>query len=73
MEQMVVAVVLQQFPYMNARLAPDAVEIRSHVNAGFPKTVISNSSRLLLWRMSFFFLSTPTQIFFSSKFSDIVK
>jgi len=30
----VVAVALRQFPYMNARLAPDAVEILSHVNIG---------------------------------------
>jgi pyruvate dehydrogenase E2 component (dihydrolipoamide acetyltransferase) len=30
----VVAVALRQFPYMNARLAPDAIEIMSHVNLG---------------------------------------
>jgi len=30
----VVAVALRQFPYMNARLAPDAIEILSHVNIG---------------------------------------
>ncbi len=30
----VVAVALRQFPYMNARLAPDAVELLAHVNIG---------------------------------------
>ena len=30
----VVAVALRQFPYMNARLAPDAIEILGHVNIG---------------------------------------
>jgi pyruvate dehydrogenase E2 component (dihydrolipoamide acetyltransferase) len=30
----VVAVALRQFPYMNARLAPDAIEIMGHVNIG---------------------------------------
>ena len=30
----VVAVALRQFPYMNARLAPDAIEILSHINIG---------------------------------------
>lgn len=30
----VVAVALRQFPYMNARLASDAIEIMSHVNIG---------------------------------------
>jgi len=30
----VVAVALRQFPYMNARLAPDAIELMGHVNIG---------------------------------------
>jgi pyruvate dehydrogenase E2 component (dihydrolipoamide acetyltransferase) len=30
----VVAVALRQFPYMNARLAPDAIELLGHVNIG---------------------------------------
>ncbi|MFZ1043358.1 MAG: dihydrolipoamide acetyltransferase family protein [Anaerolineales bacterium] len=30
----IVAVALRRFPYMNARLAPDAIEIMSHVNIG---------------------------------------
>ena len=30
----ILAVALRQFPYMNARLAPDAIEIMSHVNIG---------------------------------------
>ena len=30
----IVAAALRQFPYMNARLAPDAIEIMSHVNIG---------------------------------------
>ena len=30
----IVASALRQFPYMNARLAPDAIEIMSHVNIG---------------------------------------
>ena len=30
----IVAAGLRQFPYMNARLAPDAIEIMSHVNIG---------------------------------------
>jgi len=30
----VVSVALRQFPYMNARLAPDAIEIMGHVNIG---------------------------------------
>jgi len=31
---MVVSIALRQFPYMNARLAPDAVELLGHVNIG---------------------------------------
>ena len=30
----IVAVALRQFPYMNARLAPDAIELLGHVNIG---------------------------------------
>jgi pyruvate dehydrogenase E2 component (dihydrolipoamide acetyltransferase) len=30
----VIAVALRQFPYMNARLAPDAIELMGHVNIG---------------------------------------
>jgi pyruvate dehydrogenase E2 component (dihydrolipoamide acetyltransferase) len=30
----VVSIALRQFPYMNARLAPDAVELLGHVNIG---------------------------------------
>jgi pyruvate dehydrogenase E2 component (dihydrolipoamide acetyltransferase) len=30
----IVAVALRRFPYMNARLAPDAIEVMSHVNIG---------------------------------------